>query len=265
MHTMDAADLLLAYDDQLRGRPEFAGAEHVRRDGPVWTGRFGDANGFISHDPTWTPADPAEVAVGVDDAVGRLGPDVHEIEWKTRGHDPVIALLHEALLARGFVPDEAESVMIGRTADLAGDVPLPDGVTLRRIATADDVHAMAAMQADAFGAARPHAADALGRRLAAGEDLAIWVAEHAGHVICAGRIEPVPGTEFAGIWGGATEKAWRGRGIYRALTAARARWALARDVTFLQSDSTEASRPILERSGMVRVTTTTPYMWRRGT
>ena len=71
------------------------------------------------------------------------------------------------------------------------------------------------------------------------------------------------GAEFAGLWGGATRPEWRGRGIYRALTAARARSALRAGKTLIHSDSTEYSRPILERSGLVRVSTTTPYRWRR--
>ena len=32
--------------------------------------------------------------------------------------------------------------------------------------------------------------------------------------------------------------------------------------TLVNSDSTEYSRPILERSGLVKVSTTTPYEWR---
>jgi hypothetical protein len=31
----------------------------------------------------------------------------------------------------------------------------------------------------------------------------------------------------------------------------------------VNSDSTEYSRPILERAGLVKVSTTTPYEWRR--
>ncbi len=91
----------------------------------------------------------------------------------------------------------------------------------------------------------------------------LWVAEAEGQVVSAGRLEPVPGTDFAGIWGGATVPAWRGRGIYRALTAARARSALALGKSLINSDSTEFSRPILERSGLIKVSTTTPYQWRR--
>ena len=91
-----------------------------------------------------------------------------------------------------------------------------------------------------------------------------WVAEVDGRVISAGRLTRVAGTEFAGLWGGATLPEWRGRGVYRALTAARARSAIAHGVRYLHSDCSPMSRPILERSGLVAVTTTTPYNWRRG-
>jgi len=33
--------------------------------------------------------------------------------------------------------------------------------------------------------------------------------------------------------------------------------------TLINSDSTEDSRPILERSGLLTVSTTTPYHWQR--
>ena len=43
----------------------------------------------------------------------------------------------------------------------------------------------------------------------------LWVAEADGEIVSSGRLEPVPATEFAGIWGGATRPDWRRRGIYR--------------------------------------------------
>ena len=106
-------------------------------------------------------------------------------------------------------------------------------------------------------------ADALLSRLDLGDGMELWVAEAEGAVVSAGRLDPVHGTDFAGIWGGATRAPWRGRGIYRALTAARARSALRMGKTLINSDSTEYSRPILERSGLVKASTTTPYHWTR--
>ena len=154
--------------------------------------------------------------------------------------------------------------MIGRAAWLDVDVPLPDGVILRQVREQDDVRAMAAMQDVVFdGTGADGLARALLRRVALGDGMELWVAEAEGQIVSAGRLEPVAGTEFAGIWGGATLEAWRGRGIYRALTAGRARSALAAGKTLIHSDSTAYSRPILERSGFLKVSTTTPYRWRR--
>ncbi len=100
-------------------------------------------------------------------------------------------------------------------------------------------------------------------RLRTRDDMEMWVAELDGEIVTAGRLEPVEGTDFAGIWGGATRPEHRGRGIYRALTAARARSAIAHGKRYINSDSTEFSRPILERSGFLKVSTTTPYEWHR--
>jgi GNAT superfamily N-acetyltransferase len=69
------------------------------------------------------------------------------------------------------------------------------------------------------------------------------------------------GTEFATFWGGFTLPAWRGRGLYRALVAHRAKLATERGRRYIQVDASDASRPILERLGFVAVTTTTPYVW----
>jgi GNAT superfamily N-acetyltransferase len=160
--------------------------------------------------------------------------------------------------------------MIGDARGLDVVVPLPEGVRLRRVTDRRDVHAACAMQDEVFESqVADDMAEAILRRVAGGDQLQLWVAEagdpalEGRRVVGAGRLDPVPGTDFAGIWGGATVPAWRGRGIYRALTAARARAALALGKTLIHSDSTEYSRPTLERSGLVKVSTTTPYQWHR--
>ena len=234
------------------------------RDGPLWRGLFG-ARGFVSYRDLG-----GLTGAGLDALIGRTiahyaAARVTSFEWKTRGHDAPPEL-PERLIAHGFQADEQETVMLGEAALLAVDVPLPPGVRLRRIDDQSDpmpdVIRAAAAQKRAFGV--PFGVDDLVRRLEKRRDLTeIWVAEAQGEVVCTGRLEVVPGTEFAGVWGGATVPEWRGRGIYRALTAARAKSALRRDVRFLHSDSTEFSRPILQRSGLLPVTTTTPYLWTR--
>ena len=89
----------------------------------------------------------------------------------------------------------------------------------------------------------------------------VFVAEAETQVVSAAWLTIKPGTGFAGLWGGATLPGWRGRGVYRALVAQRAKLAASRGVRYLQVDASDESRPILSRLGLVAVTTTTPYVW----
>jgi hypothetical protein len=192
----------------------------------------------------------------------RADREVTRVEWKSRGHD-LAPGLHDALVACGFEPEETESIMMGEAHLLAVDVPLPGGVSLRTVTDETDVRAMSAMADTAFGdPVSDERADGLMRRLALRDGMELWVAEVDGRMVSAGRLEPVTNSEVAGIWGGSTLVEWRGRGIYRALTAARARSALRLGKTLIHSDSSEFSRPILERAGLLKVSTTTPYTWR---
>ena len=76
------------------------------------------------------------------------------------------------------------------------------------------------------------------------------------------RIEFLPGADFASLWGGGTLPGWRGRGIYRALVAYRARLAAARGYRYLTVDASADSQPILGRLGFRCLARTTPYTWR---
>ncbi len=256
--------LLDAYDAQLRTEPEVVHASSVSVHGPLHLAVFGTDRGFVTYgDLGGADADGVRDLVAAAVAYFRARPEVVSVEWKTRGHD-VAPGLHEALVAAGFEPEEPESIMIGEAALLAQDIELPDGVELRRAASDADVIAAGEMQGRVFDDPEwLSRAEALIERLRDDRSVELWMAVSDGAVVSAGRLEPVAGTEFAGLWGGATEPSWRGRGIYRALTAERARSALTQGRRFLQSDSTEFSRPILERSGLVKVSTTTPYIWTR--
>jgi GNAT superfamily N-acetyltransferase len=262
----DRACLLAAYDEQLRTDAETPSAVSVTSLGPLRLVTFAGGRGFVTYrDLGGADADAVRRLVAAALAHYQAESEINRVEWKTRGHDHAPGL-HETLLDNGFVPDEPESIMIGEARRLAVDVRLPEGVTLRRVSEDADVRAMSAMSAEVFGDPVPEGvavANALLRRLSFDDGMELWVAEADGQIVSAGRLEPVRETEFAGIWGGATRQEWRGRGIYRALTAARARSALRMGKTLITSDSTEYSRPILERSGLVKVSTTTPYHWHR--
>ncbi len=261
----DVPALLASYDAQLRDQAEVTGAVSWDRSGPLWRAKFPDS-GFVSYRDLGGLEGAALDAL-IADTVAFFAADqaIGSFEWKSRGHDQPRDL-DARLEAAGLVPDEVETVMVGEATLLASGPDLPVGVRVVRVDELPDrnewLDRAADMQQGVFGHGGSGAElrDRIDRKPGLVE---VWVAEAEGEVVSAGRLEEVPGTEFAGLWGGATLPAWRGRGIYRALTAARAESALARGLRLLHSDCSAMSRPILERAGLVAVTTTTPYVWRR--
>ncbi len=235
------------------------GALRITQCGPLWIAWFRGGQLFV----TYRELDNAAARVANVSAVIEEDHSILEAEWKTRAHDHAPGLA-EALTAAGFAAGEAESVMIGEASALV-EVDTPAGVVVRDLTVPKEMRAALDLQDAVFGGA-PKAERMLTEileRQARGDAVELWAAEADGRIVSAGRIDPVPGTAFASIWGGATLPEYRGRGIYRALTAARVRSAMTRGVRWIHSDSTEFSRPILERAGLVKVTETVPWTWQR--
>jgi GNAT superfamily N-acetyltransferase len=264
---MDTAALLEAYDSQLREEAEVARAVSVVRHPPLLWAVFGEGGMITYRTLAGVSGDGLDELIGASLAHFRDGTQVSSAEWKTRGHDAPEDL-RGRLTAHGFVAGDVETVMVGPAVELAGEVAIPADVTIRRVELGpnllDDVSRASSMQARVFGGTAGRDAQRVAEQVAADPaHLQLWVAESGGEVVAAGTLDVVQGTEFAGLWGGAVQESWRGRGIYRALVAARARAALDLGVRYMHSDCTAMSRPILERSGLTAVTTTSPYVWSR--
>ena len=84
----------------------------------------------------------------------------------------------------------------------------------------------------------------------------------AAPVACGCTEASGPATPFLGLWAGAVLPTHRGRGLYRAIVAARARYARRTGYRFLTVDAGPMSRPILERLGFERLTTIRACTWR---
>ncbi|MGQ3383518.1 GNAT family N-acetyltransferase [Glutamicibacter sp. TV12E] len=251
------------YDRQLRTDAETPSALQVQRLGPLRLVTFAHGRGFITY-PRITGHDPL-LADLAEEALDYFScqPQITKVEFKTRGHDYAPGL-DQKLRALGFTAQDPESIMIGEMSSLFSDQPAPSGVQLRQISADHEVEAMCRMADQAFGEPYdPSTTQALIARLAKNDGMELWVASIDGQMVGAGRLEPVANTEFAGLWGGGVLPGYRGRGIYRALTDARARSAAGSGYCFVHSDSTEYSRPILEAQGLVKVSATTPYLWER--
>ena len=185
------------------------------------------------------------------------------VEWKYYDYDQP-ADLPARLVAAGFQPEDTETVLVAETAAIDPAVAPPAGVRLVPVTDEAGIEAMLTVRDLAF-TEHPVSAD-LGKRLLAQFSespglLHMVVAMAGDEPVSAARIEFTPGTDFAGLWGGGTIPAWRGRGIFRALVAYRASLAAERGYRYLQVDALPTSRPILERLGFQEMARTTPYVF----
>ncbi|MER7760917.1 GNAT family N-acetyltransferase [Streptomyces sp. NPDC097619] len=183
-------------------------------------------------------------------------------EWKLYAHDGP-ADLGARLRAAGFEEGEPETLMVAETAALPREPVLPEGVRLVPVTDASGVDLMMRAHDGAFGGPpRPDLRHQLLTRVTSEPDrIAAVVALAGDRPVSAARLELTPGRSFGGLWGGGTVPEWRGRGIYRAMTAYRARIAAERGVRYLQVDATGYSRPILGRLGFSELGTTREYVW----
>jgi GNAT superfamily N-acetyltransferase len=254
---MDHAELLALFDRDLRAgaRPDGPGARVERTGGVVRQVASPQGwNGIV-----WSALDEAGADAAIAAQIGHYTGLGLDFEWKLYGHDRP-ADLGRRLRAAGFTPGPEETLMIGEADGLAHGTEPPEGVRVVPVTGPAGVDLVADVHEKAFGADSSWLRHQLLARLAADPDTVVAVVAMAGgEPVSAARMELVPGTPFAGLWGGGTVQEWRGRGIYRTLVAHRARAAAARGYRYLQVDASGQSRPILERLGFVPLTTTTPY------
>lgn len=245
---LPVADVLALYEREMRRDPVPDPGSRVERDGTVVRVVGPEICVLFSRlDAT----NARRVVADQANLIRRSGVDA---EWKVFGYDEPENL--EAILAaEGFVADEPETLVV---FDLERAVPgatSAPGVALRQVSDEAGIQDAVRANESAFGA-RELDLVGLYTRVARDPNQALFVAYADGIPAASARVEMTPGRSFAGLWGGGTDPAYRHRGIYRALVAARASLARNRGYRYLTVDARETSRPILERLGFVALTTT---------
>ena len=265
MAAPDPAELLAAYDSQLRGRTpdRVPPGVVVERDGPVVRFTGSTSGGWVVYrDLGGLDGDDLDRLIARQVEVFKARGE--RFEWKLHGHDRPDDL-PDRLRAAGLVPEEQETIVISSVDGVARAPVLPDGVSLRKVTDRHDFDRIVALEEEVWQEDQGALADMLEEEHALDPDaITIVVAEAGGRVVCAAWIRFERDTDFATLWGGATLEAWRGQGIYKATVAHRAGLAAERGFRLLEVDASDDSRPILERLGFVPVTTTTPFIWSPG-
>jgi hypothetical protein len=180
-----------------------------------------------------------------------------ELEWKVYSHDTP-SDLRERLERHGFRAGTRESVLVlelsqppawlaERPRHRALRVTRPEHVRLFESVAAQGSRQDARVVA------------ALLRQMEQGST------DHLGYVVfdgdvpaAIGRLETRAASAFGGLYGGFTLEAHRGRGLYHALVAERARDALRLGARYLRVDALPTSERILERLGFVKLADTWP-------
>ncbi|MFF4833833.1 GNAT family N-acetyltransferase [Streptomyces sp. NPDC001315] len=259
MNQTDHAAVLARYDRAMRegARPDGPDTR-IERAGNV-VRQVASAQGW--NGVLWSALDAAGADAAIAEQIAYFTGLGREFEWKVYGHD-LPTDLGQRLEAAGFTPEPQETLVIAEVASLTLDAEPPAGIRILPVTDAAGVDLMAEAHEKAFGRDSTRLRHRMLARLAADPDTIVAMVAVVGHVpVSSARMELVPGTPFAGLWGGGTVEAWRGRGIYRALVAHRARVAADRGYRYLQVDASADSRPILERLGFTALSTTTPYVY----
>ena len=260
---MEPGRVRAAFDAEVRrsARPDGSGAR-IEADGLVvrWVAASGRGWSGIA----WSGLGHADADAVIADQMAYFGARGEKFEWKLYDYDQPPDL-GRRLMAAGFSVGGEESLMVAEVATAPTRVTLPPGVRLLPVTDEAGLDRLADVHERVFGTDSSRLRRSLAAQLRQCPDELTMVLAMAGdQPVCSARIEFLPGTSFASLWGGGTLPGWRGQGIYRALVAYRAQLAAARGYRYLYVDASPDSQPILARLGFISLARTTPYVWDPG-
>lgn len=250
---MDAQRVLARFDREMRARPDLRGTDRLEEvDGVV---RVVGDHSWIAY----SQLDSSTASRAIRDQTDYFRRLARRVEWKVFGHDRP-SNLGELLRAEGYVPDPSETLVVLDLAEPQTFGQEPPGVEVRQVSDLAGLSAAITVSEEAFGPGEGWSLEDYTGRVS-DPTLGLFLAFVGGRPVSAGRLEMPRGRAFASLWGGGTSKAYRGRGIYRALVRSRAEVARRRGFRYLTVDALPTSRPILERVGFVPLTSITGWVF----
>jgi hypothetical protein len=183
-----------------------------------------------------------------------------EVEWTVYSHD-YPADLRQRLLLHGFQIGPRENVVVLDLREAPAWVREPLAERVERVTTFEDVQAFRRVSEQVFDSAHERIARELWSAIRAGSSRLRGYIAYVGDVPASiGRLYTHADSPFGGLYGGGTLQRFRGRGLYRATVAARARDAAELGARFLRVDALPTSYPILERLGFLKISEAWPCL-----
>jgi GNAT superfamily N-acetyltransferase len=212
--------------------------------------------------------DPVSAEAEIDAQLAFFQASRLPFTWKVFEHDPPPDL-KERLAARGFSVYAQEEVMVlDLQAAPASLLRPPQELTqagaptdIRAITRPEQLVAVENVLRQVWGESFDWIYARLSRHLDIPGFLQIVAAFVDGQAASVGWVYFHPNNPFANLYGGATLPEQRGRGLYRALLAARVQEALRRGCQFVTVDAGPMSAPIVLRCGFQWITSCQDCDW----
>jgi GNAT superfamily N-acetyltransferase len=202
----------------------------------------------------------AEADAAIEAQIAYIAAQQLHCDWKTFAHDQP-ADLPQRLLARGWVPDDPDTLMALDVESAPAALLAPVTADVRPITTRAGLRDAITVLSAVWGGDFEWVTRRLGDHLDIPGYLNVFAAYVDGAPVSAAWIYFLPNSQFASLWAGSTVMEQRGRGLYTALLAARVQAARERGIRYLTVGAGEMSRPIVARHGFEPLTTTTIYEW----
>lgn len=247
-------DLRARYDDEERRRLRPAPGRWIDDDAHL-TRVVGPTPHPLDHMVAHVRLAGADVDAVIAAEVDRVRRDRRGMQWNVYDDDAPPDL--GARLARAGFREQARETVLVRPSGAAptDDAAPPPGLTLRRLTHEAELADYFAVDEAVWGTGftawvRAWFVAALAGRA---DPVAIFVAYAGPAPVGCGWVTLPPRRTFAHLFGGTVLPAHRGRGVYRALVAARTRTARAAGLPWLVTDANAHSEPRLTRAGFTPI------------
>ena len=251
---MDQQTLLAMFDNDLRIGIEYPGMRKDVLPGLVRFVRPAPGMSFITY--ANPPADQLDATI--EQQIAYFEEAKLPLSWKVYTHDPQNELV-DRLQAHGFSATEPEPVMLLDLAAAAELLRAPVPANVRRITEPAGLDDVVAVESQVWGGDFAWLRQRLTPHMDIPGYLSVFVAYADDQPVSAAWVYYQQGGQFASLFGGSTLAAYRGRGLYTALLAARAQEAVAHGYRYLIIEPSDMSQPIVTKLGFTILTHAQDY------